>query len=413
MTGIVVVGTQWGDEGKGKIVDLLSEEANAIVRFQGGNNAGHTIMFDDKKFVLHTIPSGILQGKESIIGNGVLIDPANLRKEIKQLYNYGVKEKLKISSLAHLILPYHVKNDINSENERKNKIGTTGKGIGPTLIDKVGRTGIRVCDLAKDDFKTVLGERIESTELKNKVSFDIVYNELMSFYDYIENNIIDSSKRIYELLTTKRNVLFEGAQGTFLDVDHGTYPYVTSSNTIAGAACIGSGIGPTFIDKVIGVTKAYTTRVGSGPFPTELLDAMGIYIKNTGKEFGATTGRPRRCGWFDAVMVKKAVELNGIKEIALTKIDVLDDFDTIKINYGYLLPNNDLIKEIPIMGMNNLRPYYHEMPGWKTKTEGITDKNKLPDECLAYIAQLEQYIGAKISILSTGPKREETIFVGS
>lgn len=429
MTCIVVVGTQWGDEGKGKIVDILTEEADAVVRYQGGDNAGHTVMFEDQKVVLHLIPSGILKDKECILGNGVVINPTSLMNEIKELKDYDVLSRLKISSQAHLVMPYHQMIDNIRESKRKNKIGTTGKGIGPAYEDKVGRFGIRICDIVQDNFKDKLQEIIDHKlkgDIKDKRDFtpfdrydidynlnvDNLYDNLRKFYETMENNIINSPQRIYELAKEQKNILFEGAQGTFLDVDHGTYPYVTSSNTTAAAACIGSGIGPTFIDRVVGVTKAYTTRVGSGPFPTEIDNAIGLYIRNEGKEFGATTGRPRRCGWFDAVLVKKAVELNGIKQIALTKLDVLDDFDSIKICHKYLVDGNE-IDYVPETCLDNVQPVYHEIKGWKETTKGLQHRSELPNEMLAYIDQLEHYIGAKISMISTGPKREETIFVGS
>lgn len=429
MTCIVVVGTQWGDEGKGKIVDILTEEADAVVRYQGGDNAGHTVMFEDQKVVLHLIPSGILKDKECILGNGVVINPTSLMNEIKELKDYDVLSRLKISSQAHLVMPYHQMIDNIRESKRKNKIGTTGKGIGPAYEDKVGRFGIRICDIVQDNFKDKLQEIIDHKlkgDIKDKRDFtpfdrydidynlnvDNLYDNLRKFYETMENNIINSPQRIYELAKEQKNILFEGAQGTFLDVDHGTYPYVTSSNTTAAAACIGSGIGPTFIDRVVGVTKAYTTRVGSGPFPTEIDNAIGLYIRNEGKEFGATTGRPRRCGWFDAVLVKKAVELNGIKQIALTKLDVLDDFDSIKICHKYLVDGNE-IDYVPETGLDNVQPVYHEMKGWKEITKGLQHRSELPKEMLAYIDQLEHYIGAKVTMISTGPKREETIFVGS
>lgn len=429
MTCIVVVGTQWGDEGKGKIVDILTEEADAVVRYQGGDNAGHTVMFEDQKVVLHLIPSGILKDKECILGNGVVINPTSLLNEIKELKDYDVLSRLKISSQAHLVMPYHQMIDNIRESKRKNKIGTTGKGIGPAYEDKVGRFGIRICDIVQDNFKDKLQEIIDHKlkgDIKDKRDFtpfdrydidynlnvDNLYDNLRKFYETMENNIINSPQRIYELAKEQKNILFEGAQGTFLDVDHGTYPYVTSSNTTAAAACIGSGIGPTFIDRVVGVTKAYTTRVGSGPFPTEIDNAIGLYIRNEGKEFGATTGRPRRCGWFDAVLVKKAVELNGIKQIALTKLDVLDDFDSIKICHKYLVDGNE-IDYVPETGLDNVQPVYHEMKGWKEITKGLQHRSELPKEMLAYIDQLEHYIGAKVTMISTGPKREETIFVGS
>lgn len=424
MTCTVVVGTQWGDEGKGKIVDLLTAESDAVVRYQGGNNAGHTVMYEDKTIVLHLIPSGILQGKESILGNGVVIEPNSLLDEIKGLINagYNVENNLKISSQAHLVMPYHqIFDSLKEISKGDRKIGTTCRGIGPTYEDKVGRVGLRICDLNNDNLKSKLKEILEikkiEFELFNKfdIDYDInlenLYKNLKDFYNKIKNYIIDSSDRINDLIDENKNIIFEGAQGTFLDVDHGTYPYVTSSNTLAGAACVGSGIGPTKINRVIGITKAYTTRVGSGPFPTELKNQEGEYLRKVGNEFGATTGRPRRCGWFDSLLVKHAVRLNGITDIALTKLDVLDTLDHIKICTGYVLPNGELIDRFTYDGLEEAMPQYHVMPGWKTNTKGMTSKDQLPFNLLLYIEQIEWYIKANVSIISTGPKREETIIL--
>jgi len=424
MTCTVVVGTQWGDEGKGKIVDLLTAESDAVVRYQGGNNAGHTVMYEDKTIVLHLIPSGILQGKESILGNGVVIEPNSLLDEIKGLINagYNVENNLKISSQAHLVMPYHqIFDSLKEISKGDRKIGTTCRGIGPTYEDKVGRVGLRICDLNDKNLKVKLKEILERKkiefELFNKfdIDYDInlenLYKNLKDFYNKIKNYIIDSSDRINDLIDENKNIIFEGAQGTFLDVDHGTYPYVTSSNTLAGAACVGSGIGPTKINRVIGITKAYTTRVGSGPFPTELKNQEGEYLRKVGNEFGATTGRPRRCGWFDSLLVKHAVRLNGITDIALTKLDVLDTLDHIKICTGYVLPNGELIDRFTYDGLEEAMPQYHVMPGWKTNTKGMTSKDQLPFNLLLYIEQIEWYIKANVSIISTGPKREETIIL--
>ena len=424
MTCTVIVGTQWGDEGKGKIVDLLTAESDTVVRYQGGNNAGHTVMYEDKTIVLHLIPSGILQGKESILGNGVVIEPNSLLDEIKGLINagYNVENNLKISSQAHLVMPYHqIFDSLKEISKGDRKIGTTCRGIGPTYEDKVGRVGLRICDLNNDNLKSKLKEILEikkiEFELFNKfdIDYDInlenLYKNLKDFYNKIKNYIIDSSDRINDLIDENKNIIFEGAQGTFLDVDHGTYPYVTSSNTLAGAACVGSGIGPTKINRVIGITKAYTTRVGSGPFPTELKNQEGEYLRKVGNEFGATTGRPRRCGWFDSLLVKHAVRLNGITDIALTKLDVLDTLDHIKICTGYVLPNGELIDRFTYDGLEEAMPQYHVMPGWKTNTKGMTSKDQLPFNLLLYIEQIEWYIKANVSIISTGPKREETIIL--
>lgn len=424
MTCTVVVGTQWGDEGKGKIVDLLTAESDAVVRYQGGNNAGHTVMYEDKTIVLHLIPSGILQGKESILGNGVVIEPNSLLDEIKGLINagYDVENNLKISSQAHLVMPYHQMFDTLKEiSKGDKKIGTTCRGIGPTYEDKVGRVGLRICDLNDKNLKVKLKEILERKkiefELFNKfdIDYDInlenLYKNVKDFYNKIKDYIIDSSDRVNDLIDENKNIIFEGAQGTFLDIDHGTYPYVTSSNTLAGAACVGSGIGPTKINRVIGITKAYTTRVGSGPFPTELKNQEGEYLRKVGNEFGATTGRPRRCGWFDSLLVKHAVRLNGITDIALTKLDVLDTLDHIKICTGYVLPNGELIDRFTYDGLEEAMPQYHVMPGWKTNTKGMTSKDQLPFNLLLYIEQIEWYIKANVSIISTGPKREETIIL--
>ena len=424
MTCTVVVGTQWGDEGKGKIVDLLTAESDTVVRYQGGNNAGHTVMYEDKTIVLHLIPSGILQGKESILGNGVVIEPNSLLDEIKGLINagYNVENNLKISSQAHLVMPYHqIFDSLKEISKGDRKIGTTCRGIGPTYEDKVGRVGLRICDLNDKNLKSKLKEILEIKKIEFELfdRFDIDYNinlenlykNLKDFYNKIKNYIIDSSDRINDLIDENKNIIFEGAQGTFLDVDHGTYPYVTSSNTLAGAACVGSGIGPTKINRVIGITKAYTTRVGSGPFPTELKNQEGEYLRKVGNEFGATTGRPRRCGWFDSLLVKHAVRLNGITDIALTKLDVLDTLDHIKICTGYVLPNGELIDRFTYDGLEEAMPQYHVMPGWKTNTKGMTSKDQLPFNLLLYIEQIEWYIKANVSIISTGPKREETIIL--
>ena len=420
MTCTVVVGAQWGDEGKGKIVDLLTEKSDAVVRYQGGNNAGHTVMFADQKVVLHLIPSGILQGKECILGNGVVIEPSALLKEIKDLefLGYDVSSKLRVSSQAHVIVDYHLLLDYEKEKDQANQIGTTCKGIGPTYTDKINRTGLRLCDLknteilrAKLDFfipKKVNDITFYSGHCDN-FDIDKLVTKLKEYYKELEPYLIDSPARINELIHLGNDILFEGAQGTLLDVDHGTYPYVTSSNTLAGAACTGSGIGPTKINKVLGIVKAYTTRVGNGPFPTEITSDKGEYLRQMGEEYGATTGRPRRCGWFDAVLVKRAVELNGISELALMKLDVLDTFDEIKICTGYNWIQGGPCVEYPINDLDNVTPFYHVMPGWKCSTRGLTDYKKVPIQMQDFIKQIEWYTKCKVSILSTGPKREESI----
>ena len=419
MTCTVIVGAQWGDEGKGKIVDLLTHKADAVVRYQGGNNAGHTVMYEDKKVVLHLVPSGILQGKECILGNGVVIEPSALLKEIKDLEfaGYDVVNKLRVSSQAHVILDYHLLLDSAKEKDQANQIGTTCKGIGPTYTDKISRMGLRLCDLKNaESLKTRLGFLVPKkvNDIKyysgNCDDFDInkMVEKLQAYYSELQPYIIDSPARINELINMDKDVIFEGAQGTLLDVDHGTYPYVTSSNTLAGAACTGSGIGPTKINKVLGIVKAYTTRVGNGPFPTEITTDKGEYLRQMGDEYGATTGRPRRCGWFDAVLVKRAVDLNGISELALMKLDVLDTFDEIKICTGYNWITGGPCVGYPINDLDNVTPYYHVMPGWKCSTKGLTDYKKVPIQMRNFIEQIEWYTKCKVGIVSTGPKREET-----
>ena len=422
MSCTIVVGTQWGDEGKGKIVDLLTADSDAVVRYQGGNNAGHTVMYEDKKVVLHLIPSGILQGKEAILGNGVVINPDSLLHEIKELETAGYDlSNLRISKQAHLVLPYHTFFDkLREAKKGENKIGTTGRGIGPAYEDKVARTGLRICDIKKENFPDIIKTLLEQkeTELQNFKRDDIGYvihldnliDNLNTFYDKIEKYLIDSSAHINQLINGKKKIIFEGAQGTFLDVDHGTYPYVTSSNTIAGAACTGSGIGPTKIKRVIGITKAYTTRVGAGPFPTELHGEEGENFRKLGDEFGATTGRPRRCGWFDAVLVRRAVELNGITDIALTKLDVLDTMEKVWICTHYA-KNGVSVDEFPMFDLAEIEPKWFVMPGWQEPTRGIKNYMDLPKNLKAYIEQIEWYTKTRVSIISTGPKREETIIL--
>ena len=420
MSCTVVVGTQWGDEGKGKIVDLLTQESDLVVRYQGGNNAGHTVMYEDKKVVLHLVPSGILQGKECILGNGTVIELSSLMKEIKDLESagYDVFNKLRISSQAHVILDYHLLFDSEKEKNHSTKIGTTCKGIGPVYEDKVARTGLRICDLKNTD---ILRSKLECilpkknadvfyyTGEKSDFDIDKMVKKYHSYYKEIKSFLIDCSSVINKTINKNKNILFEGAQGTFLDVDHGTYPYVTSSNTLAGAACTGSGIGPTKINRVIGITKAYTTRVGDGPFPTEITSQKGEYLRHMGEEYGATTGRPRRCGWFDAVLVKRAVELNGITELALMKLDVLDNFEEIKICSGYNWIDGGPCEEFPIDNLSDVIPFYHVIPGWKKRTKGIVNYKDVPDQMKFYIEQIEWYTQCKVGTLSTGPKREETV----
>jgi len=421
MACVIIVGTQWGDEGKGKIVDLLTERADAVVRYQGGNNAGHTVMFGEKTFILHLLPSGILRKTTSILGNGVVIDLAEMIKEIDELaqMDIAVEDHLHISDRAQLVMPWHKTFDRLSEEQKgKNKIGTTGRGIGPAYEDKVRRSGMRVGDLLEPElFKARLEEIVEE---KNKLlelyyksdepsfSADEIFSEFNAYLKILKPYIRDTPLLVNQMIEEGKNILFEGAQGTFLDVDHGTYPFVTSSNTLAGGACAGTGIGPTRINEVLGIVKAYTTRVGSGPFPTELLDNDGELLQSEGHEFGATTGRPRRCGWFDALLVRQAVRLNGITSMAVMKLDVLDKFDTLKIAVSYRLSNGEHTENLP-RSLENVTPVLEEMPGWKCKSAGITEYDQLPREMLAYLERISELVGAKVSIISTGPKREETI----
>ena len=421
MACLIIVGTQWGDEGKGKIVDLLTERADAVVRYQGGNNAGHTVMFGEQTFILHLLPSGILRKTTSILGNGVVIDLAEMIKEIDELaqMDISVEEHLHISDRAQLVMPWHKTFDrLGEEQKGKNKIGTTGRGIGPAYEDKVRRSGMRVGDLLEPElFKTRLEEIVEE---KNKLlelyyksdepsfSAEEIFLEFTAYLKILKPYIRDTPLLVNQMIEQGKNILFEGAQGTFLDVDHGTYPFVTSSNTLAGGACAGTGIGPTRINEVLGIVKAYTTRVGSGPFPTELLDSDGELLQSEGNEFGATTGRPRRCGWFDALLVRQAVRLNGISSMAVMKLDVLDKFDTLKIAVSYRLSNGEHTENLP-RSLENVTPVLEEMPGWKCNSAGITEYDQLPRKMLAYLERISELVGAKVSIISTGPKREETI----
>jgi adenylosuccinate synthase len=425
MSNVIIVGSQWGDEGKGKIVDLLSEQAQMIVRFQGGNNAGHTVKFGDRTFILHLVPSGILhENTKSVIGNGLVVDPAELLKEINSLKELGIhcKGRLYISDAANLIMPYHKLLDKAREARLKaNKIGTTGRGIGPAYEDKVGRCGIRFADIENNSqFKEKIDRYVKDKNqtLKYVLEYtgpfldaDQVFEELNGLYGELVPYLCDTSELIAAEMKQGHHILFEGAQGTFLDIDHGTYPYVTSSNTVAGGACSGSGVGPTRIDKVVGIVKAYTTRVGEGPFPTELFDETGKLLAKEGQEFGATTGRPRRCGWFDACLLKKAIRVNGLTDLAITKLDVMDQLKTIKIGISYQDRMGNVFGSLPAKQaiQKELSPVYEEMPGWQCQTSGITDYDKLPDNAKRYIARIEELLEIPVCIVSTGAKREETI----
>ncbi|MBI5145505.1 MAG: adenylosuccinate synthase [Candidatus Omnitrophica bacterium] len=422
MMNIIIVGTQWGDEGKGKIIDILSQKMDYIVRYQGGSNAGHTVVVDAREFIFHLIPSGILhKGKICCIGNGVVVDPASLVKEIETLEASGISidGRLKVSSLAHLIMPYHKILDQLRETKRAHKIGTTGRGIGPCYADKINRCGIRMIDLLNPVvFREKLKDNLkEKNEIFKKVyrhsgfSFDKIYKEYLNYSRRLSRYICNTHLLLNRAVKEKKDILFEGAQGTFLDIDFGTYPFVTSSSAASGGACIGSGISPIKIDKVIGVAKAYTTRVGEGPFPAEFPPAFNKFIRDKGNEFGATTGRPRRCGWFDSVMVKEAILLNGISELAIMKLDVLDGLQTLKICTAYKYKGK-LFRSFPydLEVLRNGRPLYKEMSGWRQGLKQPRHYQDLPSNAKKYLAQIEDILKVKISIISVGSSREETIF---
>jgi adenylosuccinate synthase len=422
MSTLVVVGTQWGDEGKGKVVHYLSTQADYIVRYQGGNNAGHTIILEDKPFVLHLIPSGILfPHKKCLITNGVVIDPIGLYEEAKLLASKKIKIKGRffLSESAHIILPYH--RYLDELRERgKVRIGTTKRGIGPAYADKVTRLGIRVVDyLEKDVFLELLDNNLkEKAPLLNKIApIAKIRAERLRDYDKLANFmrpfVVNTSVLLQEALKADKNIMFESAQGTMLDLDFGTYPFVTSSNPISGGACIGAGVGPTKIDAVLGVVKAYTTRVGEGPFQTELKDETGEHLRKIGQEFGATTGRPRRCGWFDAVVVRHAVRLNGMASLILTKLDCLEGVPSIKICTAYKYKGK-IIKEYPASRLIQAKcePVYEQMPGFEGSIKGTTKFSQLPKNAQKYVKRLEQLVGARIELISLGRKREETITVG-
>lgn len=419
---VVILGTQWGDEGKGKIVDLLTDQVTSVVRFQGGHNAGHTLVIDGEKTVLHLIPSGILrEGVDCFIGNGVVLAPDALLREIKGLEAKGVpvRERLKLSASCPLILPVHAALDQAREAARgDDKIGTTGRGIGPAYEDKVARRGLRLGDLFRPErYAEKLKELLEyhNFVLENyykakPVDYEQALAESMQWAEELKDLVTDVSDKLHEHRRQGDSILFEGAQGSLLDIDHGTYPFVTSSNTTAGSAASGTGFGPLFLDYVLGITKAYTTRVGAGPFPTELFDEVGKHLAEKGNEFGATTGRPRRCGWFDAVAVRKSIEVSSVSGLCLTKLDVLDGLDTIKICVGYQCENGQpLTAQWDADAYVGMHPIYEEMPGWKESTLGAQSLEELPANARAYIKRLEELTGAPIDIVSTGPDRKETI----
>ena len=422
MPGIVIVGTQWGDEGKGKIVDLLTQYAHMVVRFQGGNNAGHTVLLKGEKFIFHLMPSGILYAdKKCVIGNGVVVDPAVLIGEIEEVKKRGYlrdDSQLMISEQAHLILPYHRRIDV--ARERIFKIGTTGRGIGPAYEDKVTRDGIRMVDLVDEEVfrrkleATLVQKNIYLTQILKEEPFEFskIFGEFLQYKEKLERCVGNTSLAIYEALQKRKNVVFEGAQGALLDLDHGTYPYVTSSNTVAGNACVGSGVGPTMIDSVMGIAKAYTTRVGEGPFPTELFDQVGDNIRASGGEYGSTTGRPRRVGWFDANVVRHSVRMSDIRKMTITKLDVLSGFEKIKVCVGYRL-NGKVIDTVPsnLDVLNRCEPVYEELDGWKTEIKGGKDLSGLPQNAQRYLRRLEELVGAKIDMVSVGSERNETLGV--
>lgn len=420
MSSVVVVGTQWGDEGKGKITDFLSEHAEAIARYQGGNNAGHTIVFDGTKYKLHLIPSGIFYSEKiCVIGNGMVIDPKALVEELNYLHGYGVStENLRISNRAHLILPYHLKLDaLEEESKGANKIGTTKKGIGPAYMDKAARTGIRVADLLEpDEFKLKLERNLkEKNRLFEKVyetegfKAEEILEEYLKYGEEIAPYVCDTSVVLNDALDGGRRVLFEGAQAVMLDIDQGTYPFVTSSNPVAGGVTIGAGIGPTKITHVLGVAKAYTTRVGDGPFPSELPGEIGDRIRDAGNEYGTTTGRPRRVGWFDSVVVRHARRVSGITDLSVNSLDVLTGIDSIKICVAYKYKGKDL-EEFPA-SLNVLAecvPVYEEMPGWQEDITGAKNLDDLPDNARHYLERITELTGISLSIFSVGPDRSQT-----
>lgn len=415
----IIVGTQWGDEGKGKITDILAEDVDLVVRYQGGNNAGHTVVVGDDTFKLHLIPSGVIQKNCcSIIGSGVVIDPEVLFKEIETLKSQGINvspKNFKIAALAHIILPFHKILDNKQEAKRhEEKIGTTGRGIGPCYTDKIARMGIRVIDLLSREklANKIIKKKWDDIIPDHNLDVDEVIDTYAKFGEQLKPFVIDSSLFINQAIDENKKIILEGAQGTMLDVDHGTYPFVTSSNPISGGACIGAGIGPHKINEVIGVTKAYVSRVGEGPFPTELLNSQGDYLREKGAEYGTTTKRPRRCGWLDLVVLRYSIRLNGITEICFTKLDVLDGLETIRVCKGYET-DKGLLKEFPLDQdlLQNCKPIYDELPGWPEDISKISNYNDLPENAKKYIQYVEKMVNTKISMVSVGSRRKQTIQV--
>lgn len=423
---VVVIGAQWGDEGKGKIVDWLAEQTTGVVRFQGGHNAGHTLVVNGKKTVLRLIPSGILHEKlDCFIGSGVVVSPEALLSEIDELIAAGVKnveQRLKIAATAPLILPYHIALDQARENSKGDKkIGTTGRGIGPAYEDKVARRSVRVGDLANMELVAekvranldLYNVQLEHLHKVAPVKFDDVMAKIESFRARILSMIADVSRTLYEKNQKGERLLFEGAQGTLLDIDYGTYPFVTSSNCVAGAASAGAGMPPQMLNYVLGIVKAYTTRVGSGPFPTELFDEIGTGLAERGNEFGSVTGRPRRCGWFDAAALKRSIQVNGITGMCITKLDVMDGMNEVKICTGYTLPDGSTTDILPFGAdaVAGCTPIYETLVGWTESTFGVKSYDALPENAKTYLKRIEEVCGAPVAIVSTGPDREETILI--
>lgn len=426
MPSFVVLGAQWGDEGKGKMTDYLAEEADVVVRFQGGNNAGHTVVVGEKEYKLHLIPSGILySNKLNVIGNGVVVDPEALFKEMDYLSGLGeniTPERLLISDRAQVIMPYHrILDALKEEARGKNDIGTTKKGIGPCYTDKVERCGIRVCDLIKPEVlrkkleEYLPGKNDQIVKLYGGEALDLeeVYNTYRAYGERIKPYVADASVRVFDSIKANKNVLFEGAQGTLLDIDFGTYPYVTSSNTISGGICTGAGIGPTMIDSAVGIVKGYTTRVGKGPFPTELDDEIGEWIREKGHEYGVTTGRSRRCGWLDLVILKTAARVSGLTSFGVTKIDTLAGLEKLKVCVGYKL-DGKVIDYFPasLEDLAECEPVYEEFDGWDDSINDARNYEELPENAKIYLKKIEEFTGVKISIISVGPKRDQTMRVG-
>jgi adenylosuccinate synthase len=420
MANLIVVGAQWGDEGKGKIVDLLTSHFDVVARYQGGHNAGHTVIVSGKKYVLHLIPSGILHPEKlCVIGNGVVIDPLALKKEIEELDAAGIscKGRLFLSNRAHVILEYHRLVEKGDEDRRgQERIGTTNRGIGPAYEDKMARRGVRICDLTNPDMlRRRLEENLQAKQtafpfIVNAINVEEIFEKAWALGEELSQYIVDTAEFLNQSISAGKSVLFEGAQGTLLDVDHGTYPFVTASSATAGGACIGTGVGPTRIDGVVGISKAYTTRVGEGPFPTELLDNTGEQLRKRGQEYGASTGRPRRCGWFDAVVVRYSCLINNLGSLVITKLDVLDELKEIKVCTGYRYKGS-LLKSFPpeISVLSECQPEYITVKGWNQRTAGIQDLNELPTVARDYLKRLSEMANTEISLVSTGPDRKETI----